>query len=158
MPKPSETSVFTRAGNTAGHHEKVEKLASQWKGKVIEITVGPKKITFITSPGVQSRGEYSVKNFRAQMEKDGFIPNAPLMRICVGNSCPFAVQMHICIPEGCEFLPCASPRELQLDMHILGEPPTAVIIADFIIYTFKLIISILQRLGGGNQFEGWRHT
>ncbi|SCO89134.1 uncharacterized protein FRV6_13262 [Fusarium oxysporum] len=32
MPKPSETSVFTRTGNTAGHHEKVEKLASQWKG------------------------------------------------------------------------------------------------------------------------------
>ncbi|EXL96344.1 hypothetical protein FOIG_11305 [Fusarium odoratissimum NRRL 54006] len=71
MPKPSETSVSTRTGNTAGNHEKVEKLASQWKGKGIEITVGPKKMTSITSPGVQSGGEYSVKNLRAQMEKDG---------------------------------------------------------------------------------------
>ncbi|EWZ30184.1 hypothetical protein FOCG_05354 [Fusarium oxysporum f. sp. radicis-lycopersici 26381] len=46
MPKPSETSVFTRTDNTAGNQEKVEKLASQWKGKGIEITVGPERITF----------------------------------------------------------------------------------------------------------------
>ncbi|RKL49100.1 hypothetical protein BFJ70_g2032 [Fusarium oxysporum] len=71
MPKPSETSVFTRTDNTAGNQEKVEKLASQWKEKGIEITVGPERITFITPPGLQSRGEYSLKNFRAQMEKDG---------------------------------------------------------------------------------------
>jgi hypothetical protein len=70
MPKPSETSVFTRTDNTAGNQEKVEKLASQWKGKGIEITVGPERITFITPPGLQSRGEDSVKNLRAQMEKD----------------------------------------------------------------------------------------
>ncbi|EWZ97069.1 hypothetical protein NW765_010525 [Fusarium oxysporum] len=71
MPKPSETSVFTRTDNTAGNQEKIEKLASQWKGKGIEITVGPERITFITPPGLQSRGEDSVKNLRAQMEKDG---------------------------------------------------------------------------------------
>ncbi|RKK13185.1 hypothetical protein BFJ66_g15807 [Fusarium oxysporum f. sp. cepae] len=71
MPKPSETSVFTRTDNTAGSQEKDEKLASQWKGKGIEITVGPERITFITPPGLQSRGEDSVKNFGAQMEKDG---------------------------------------------------------------------------------------
>ncbi|KAH7473774.1 hypothetical protein HZ326_13444 [Fusarium oxysporum f. sp. albedinis] len=71
MPKPSETSVFTRTDNTAGNQEKVEKLASRRKGKGIEITVGPKRITFITPPGLQSRGEYSAKNFRAQMENDG---------------------------------------------------------------------------------------
>ncbi|RYC96311.1 hypothetical protein BFJ63_vAg1180 [Fusarium oxysporum f. sp. narcissi] len=71
MPKPSETSVFTRTDNTAGNQEKVEKLASQWKGKEIEITVGPERITFITPPGLQSRAEDSVKNLRAQMEKDG---------------------------------------------------------------------------------------
>ncbi|KAH7211227.1 hypothetical protein BKA60DRAFT_543719 [Fusarium oxysporum] len=101
MPKPSETGVFTRTGNTAGNQEKVEKLASQWKGKGIEITVGPKRITFITPPGLQSRVSRML-------------------------------------------LLCGSALEI----------PDAY----FIIYTFKLIISILQRLGGGNQFEGWRHT
>ncbi|KAF4953278.1 hypothetical protein FGADI_6144 [Fusarium gaditjirri] len=51
MPKSPETSVFIRIGNTVGNQEKVEKLASQWKGKGIEITVGPSKIILITPPG-----------------------------------------------------------------------------------------------------------
>lgn len=71
MPKPPESSVFTRTGNTAGNQEMVEKLVFQWKGKGVEITVGPKRITFITPPEHQKAGELLRKEFRAQMEKDG---------------------------------------------------------------------------------------
>jgi hypothetical protein len=71
MPNSSETTVFTRTGNTAGIQESVQKLADEWKGKGIKIETGPNKITFITPPGGQRASDYSVKNFRARMEKDG---------------------------------------------------------------------------------------
>ncbi|KAH7259454.1 uncharacterized protein BKA55DRAFT_687751 [Fusarium redolens] len=71
MPNSSETTVFTRTGNTAGVQESVQKLADEWKGKGIKIETGPNKITFITPPGGQRASDYSVKNFRARMEKDG---------------------------------------------------------------------------------------
>ncbi|KAI1033251.1 hypothetical protein LB503_008455 [Fusarium chuoi] len=71
MPIQLQIGVFTRAGHTAGNQEKVENLVLQLKGKEVEITVGPERITFTAAPDHQKAGELLVKNIRAYMENDG---------------------------------------------------------------------------------------